>query len=289
MARSVEEINDYIVTALVNNFSAIGITIDPNIWSKRNFFRLLCYSVAIGQALLEQLMDAFKAAIEAISKKSAAASPLWVQAKMFEFQYDETNTQFVILKDTTPQYPVIDETLRIITACSVTSPISGAVTVKVAQTISGVLAKLNTNQKNAAQGYLNTIGTAGIIYTVQSDDPDQIYIEADIYFQGQFDPVIRQQVKDTWAAFLKDQSVSNFNGNIKMSALENAVRDMEGVNDIILKNVRGRKSSDPFISGVDLILNTAILQRQYVSNAGYNILETTSGKTLDDTLNFIAE
>jgi len=287
MARSVDEINDYIVTALVSNFAAIGITINPTLWSKRNLIRALCYTVAIAQALMEQLQDIFMSNIEAVVATAAAASPKWVQAKMFEFQYSATDPQVIALINTVPVYPTVDPTLQIITACSVTSDISNVVAVKVAK--GNPFVALSSSEKASAQGYINTIGVAGIQYEVISLNPDNLYIAADIYYQGQYASVIQANVIAVINQFLQDHSVNNFDGKLKMSDLEETIRDIAGVNDVVLKNVRGRADSDAFAAGIDLILGTAVIQRQWSTIAGYIISETTAGKTLADSLNFIVE
>lgn len=287
MARTVAEINSYIVDRLVSQMLGVGIVIDPTLWSKRSLLRAICYTVAIAQALLEQLNDAFMEDVEAVVSTAAAASAKWVQAKMFEFQYSATNPQVIALINTVPVYPIVDPTLRIITACSVTSDLSNAVIIKIAkgnpfQALAGL-------EKSAAQGYINTIGIAGIRYFVQSLDPDNLFIEADIYFQGQFAPTISDQTIATIQNFLQQQAVINFDGEIQMSDLEQAIRNSPGVTDVVLKNVRGRSDADLFAAGIDLILGTEVLQRQWSTVSGYAISETDSGHTLADSLNFIAE
>lgn len=286
-ARSVDQINAYIVDALVTNFAVIGITIDPTLWSKRNLLRALCYTVAIGQALMEQLQDVFTTTIEAVVSTAAAASAAWVQAKMFAFQYSATNPQVIALINTAPVYPVVDPTLQIITACSVTSDISNVVAVKIAK--GNPFTALSSPELSSAQGYINTIGVAGIKYEVISLSPDQIYVQADIYYQGQYAALIQSSVIDTINAWLQQQAVNNFNGKIKISDLEETIRNITGVNDVVLKNVRGRAATDAFSAGIDLVLGTAVIQRQWSTIAGYTISEQTAGKTLADSLNFIVE
>jgi len=284
MARSVSEINAYIVANLVTNFASIGITIDPVLWSKRNMLRQICYTVAVCQALMEQLQDLFKAQIEDTVSKAAAASAKWVQDKMFKFQYSATNPQIVALIDTVPTYPVIDDTLRIITACSVTTDISNTVSIKAAK--GSPLAALSAPELSSAQGYINIIGVAGINYTVISLDPDKLYIDAEIFYQGQYAAVIQASVIDAINAYLETLSITNFNGALKMTDLEAVIRNVTGVNDVLINNVRGRADTDLFSAGVDLILNTAVIQRQYSTVAGYIAEETTSTKTFADTLIF---
>lgn len=289
MARTVDQINQYIVSNVVTNFAIIGITIDPTLWSKRNIIRLLCYTFAIAQNLLEQLMDSFMGDVEAQVALAAAASGAWVQQTMFNFQYSTTNPQFVQMINGVPVYPVIDPTLRIIKACSVTTDVSNAVNVKCAQMVNGILAAMDSMMVASAQGYLDTEGTAGINYNIISLNPDQLYVSADIYFQGQYASIILASIIAAITTWLQTQSVTNFNGVIKMSDLENIIRSVSGVNDVQLKGVRGRADTDLFSAGIDLILNSQILQRQYTTNAGYIIPETTAGQTLSTTLNLIAQ
>lgn len=287
MARSVAQINSYLVDNVVTQMALVGITVDPTLWSKRSLLRCIIYIVAIGQALMEQLQDQFIADVEAVVATAAAASAAWVQGKMFQFQFSSTNPQFVTLINTVPMYPIVDPTLQIITACSVTSDISNSVSIKVAKL--NPFQALTMAELNSAQGYINSIGDVGIDYNVISLNPDQIMVAADVFFQGQYASIIQASVIASIQNFLQQSAVTNFNGKIKMSDLEAVIRDTAGVNDVVLKNVRGRADSIPYANGIDLILNTDILQRQWNTIAGYSIPETTAGFDLASTLNFVAE
>jgi hypothetical protein len=80
-----------------------------------------------------------------------------------------------------------------------------------------------------------------------------------------------------------------FDGTLLISNLENAIKDTIGVNDVVLKNVRARRDSDPFASSTFLVQNYATIGRLWATNAGYIIPETTSGEQLSDKLTFIAQ
>ncbi len=285
MARSVENINEYIVSNLVTNFAAIGITINPVLWSKRNILRSICWTIAICQALLEQLQDLYKQENETIVSKAAAASTKWIQDKMFKFQYDALNPQVIALIDTVPQYPVVDPALCIITACSVATDASNEVQIKVAK--DSPLIPLDSAQLAAAQSYINIIGVAGIGYQVISLPPDKLMVEADVFYSGQYAAIIQQSVVDTLNAYLENLSITNFNGALKMTDLEAVIRNVAGVSDVVMKNVRARADADAYSAGIDLILNTATIQKQFVTIAGYIAEETTLTKTFIDTLTFI--
>ena len=287
MARKIEEINQYIVDQLVINFATAGITIDPTSWSKRNMLRALCYTIAAGQSVLEQLQDLFIQNVEAIADRAPAASPKWVQDKMFKFQYSATNPQVISLIETAPQYPVVNSALCIITACSVTSNVSNETLIKVAK--GSPFAALSSLEKAAAQGYINTIGVAGINYVVVSLSSDKLYIDADIYYQGQYAAVIQATMIAAIEAWFVSLATNQFNGAAEMSDLEGVMRNVPGVNDVVLKNVRGRANTDLFSAGIDLVLNSTVIQRKWQTIAGYIGQETTVGHTFADSLNFIVE
>jgi len=288
MARSISDIQTQINTELVAAFAAINITIDPTKWSKRNMMRLFCYIFSVCTAYLEQLMDVLKLSLEKTASQSAAASGLWIQAQMFAFQYSSTDPQVLQLVGTIPVYPLIDVTLRIITACAVKSTASNEVTIKVAK--GNPFVKLSpSTELAAAQGYINQLGSAGINYTVVSLDSDKLYVNADIYYQGQYSAVISANVIAALNSFLQNLSITNFDGSLKMTDLENVIRNVTGVNDVVLLNVRGRADTDSYSAGINLILNKQTQQRLWNTIAGYSSQENTTGYTFADSLNFIAE
>lgn len=284
MARSIDTIQQQIIDSLVSEMTAIGVTIDTTKWSKRNIMRLWTYVVAVAIAFLEQLMDVFKAELEATAAKAVPGNAAWVQDKIFKFQYDAVTPQVVQLINLVPQYPLVDATKCIISRCSVKTDLSGNVLIKVAT--GNPPAALSAGQTAAAQAYINTIGTAGVYYVVTSNEADKLYINADIYFQGQYSSVIAVNVQNAIIAYLASLP---FDGVVKISDLENAIKAVDGVNDVIFKNIRARKDSDVYASGANLVLNNQTISRLWNTVAGYIVPETTTGHQLTDSLNFIAE
>ena len=283
MARTIAQIQAQIIATKQAQPELAGLTST----SKRAIWNLWTFVIATCIGIFEQLLDSFLTNVEAQVNASAGASILWLQAKMFQFQYDATIPQVVQLINTVPQYPVVDATKQIITACSVTSSLSNQVTIKVAK--SNPYVALVSAELTAAQSYINTIGAAGISYTVISLNPDKLYVQASIYYQGQYSTVIQQNVIDAINSFLQNLSITNFNGSMKISDLEGVIRNVAGVNDVILNNVKGRDDASTFANGVDLVLNNTVISRQWDTVAGYIVQETTSGKTFADSLIFIAQ
>ena len=278
MARSISEIESQIVSDVKSNIPELTST------SKRSIWGLWCYVYALCISTFEQLLDIFKSNTENTVANAIPLTAQWLQNKVFEFQYDATNPQVLQLINFVPQYPLINTSLRIVTRCSVKTDISNIVKIKVAT--GNTPAALSSLQISALQSYINTLGTAGIKYIVTSTNSDKIYIAADIYYQGVYSSVISANVI---AAINNYFSSIPFDGAVKLSDLENAIRNTTGVNDCVLKNVSARADSTAFGSGTDLILNNQLIGRIWNTVSGYIVPETTTGNTLADTLNFIAE
>lgn len=281
MARQISEIQQQ----MLDNIAAdpvLGSLLTST--SRRAIYRLWTYIVAVAINTLEQLMDIFSAKVEAIAATAAPATATWLQAQILKFQYSDTNPQVVQLINFAPAYPVVDESLRIITRCSVTTNLSSQVLVKVAT--GEPPAALTSAQVAALQSYLGEIGIAGVVYNVISQASDKLYVQANIFYQGQYSAVIKANVIAAIEAYL---SALPFNGQVKITDLEDAITGVEGVNDVVLVNVRARANGTVFASSSYLVQNQQTLSRLWNTIAGYMVGETTSGNTLNDSLTFIAE
>lgn len=218
--------------------------------------------------------------------KIAAAIPntkAWLTAKVFEFQYDDTNPQILYLDNYAPKYPTAAPQLRIVTRCSVVATIANRVVVKVAK--NNPPEALDSTQIASLQDYVNTIGTAGISYTVTSTAADKIYIDADIYYNGQYSSLIQSSVTDAINGYL---AALPFNGILKISDIEIAIRNVEGVSDCLINNLKLRDDATVFADGTFLVQNKTVISRLFPTIAGYVVGEDTAGQTLLDSLNFMS-
>lgn len=291
MARTVAEIQATIVAAIAADgtlpasIRAQAAAFDPNAQlstSRRAFWLLMTNIFASAQGIEEQLMDAFRAQIEALAASVPPGTAPWVQEKIFQFQHDENNPQIVQLINLVPQYPVIIVADQIITRCSVTTDLSGNVTIKAAK--GNPPFALAPNELDALQDYINTIGFAGISYTCTSANPDQLYLGMDIYYKGQYSAVIQANVIAAINAFL---AAIPFNGNMDLSDLEVAIKAVAGVTSVVFKNVGARQDNNP-LNIANLVSNAQILNRLWNTVSGYIIPETSAGNDLASTLNLIA-
>lgn len=283
MARTVDQINESILAAVADD---ADLSTELTSTSRRAIWRLWAYQMALAQATFEQLAELEKENIDEVVLTAPAGNPYWVQQKMFLFQYDSTTPQYVQLNTSTfaYEYPTVDEDLQIITRCSVNRSIYNVVQVKVAK--GSTPEPLTTAEKNAAQEYIDTIGVAGINYQVISLLPDRLYLQADIYYKGQYSAVIQANVIAAVEAYL---SGIDFNGKVILTDIELAIRNVEGVNDVVLEFVQAREETTGFNDSTVLVENKTELARSWQTIAGYIIPEDDSGHTLADTLTFIAE
>jgi hypothetical protein len=271
MARTINEIYSDITTQLTTEFASAGVVIDPTKWSKRNLLRLTCYVVATAMALWEQLADVSIAEMSAIRDSTASATKKWLQYKMFQFQYSATDPQNLTIVNNVPAYPTTNTALQIIKGCSVNTTSNNNVIIKVAK--GNPLEELGTSEVSAAQGYINQIGTAGIVYQVVSYPPDKMAINAIIYYNGTYSAVIEQSVFDAINNFLTTLAKEKFDGYLYALDIERTIRGVEGVNDVVIIDLFTWAYNQSPAFAVNLILGNDLLVRRYQSYAGYIVLE----------------
>jgi hypothetical protein len=279
MARTIEQIQ----AGIIADIQATPELAEANSTSRRALWRLFTFVQASAILLLEQIIDVFTAENDLKISKAIPATASWLNAKVLEFQYSATNPQVVQLVNFAPAYPVTDTSLRLITRCSVVTTLSNQVIVKVAKNEPPTA--LNSAELSSLQSYINNIGIVGVNYNCQSLASDKLMIDAEIYYDGQYSTVISATVIEAINSFLARLS---FNGVLKVSDIELAIRNVIGVNDVLLKNVKMRSDATPFANGTFLIQNNTVISRLSPTVSGYVVGETTTGNTFTDKLTFIA-
>jgi hypothetical protein len=284
MARSIQEIKAQMVTAKNAETSLSGL----NSTSQTAIWNLWLYIQAVAINLFEQILDLVVVDIDTKISKVVPQSPAWLQQKAFEFQYSATSPQQLFYTQNTngeiaPQYQTINEDLRIVTRCAVTTGSNKTVLIKTAKGTTPV--KLLTAELDALKSYFNLIGNAGIAYEVSSLDADLIEIQADIYYSGIFQPTIQA---DVISAINNYFATLDFNGRVYVSHIEDAIQSVAGVVDLKMKIIYVRQSTVIYANKTTLYkLSSGYNGLSYLPYAGYIKAETTSGHTFANTLNFI--
>jgi hypothetical protein len=279
MARSISEIKAQMITAknAETSLSGLDSTSQTAIWN------LWIYIQAVAINLFEQILDVFKSDVETQVSKAIPQTAAWLQQKAFEFQYSTTTPQeLTYTADWTLEYPTINPDLQIITRCSVTTGNNKTVQIKVAKGTTPE--KLDTSELDAAKSYFRLLGNAGVYYSVITADGDFIEIDADIYYNGLYQPTIQQNVIDSILNYL---ATIPFDGKVYVAGIEDAIQSVQGVVDVKLNNIYVRVASTSYSSKSTLYsLSNGINGLKYQPFSGYMVEESTTSHTFADTLNF---
>lgn len=232
---------------------------------------------AINVNILEQLQDAYKEELEVIAASAVPGTSAWIKEKVLEFQYDALNPQYIQLIDLVPTYTVVDEDLRIISRVAVIESGNGVILIKVATgdnptTLSGA-------QMTALENYLDVIIPAGPTTVASTQLADKIWIDAEIYYEGQYVASIQADVELAINTYLEN---IDFNGVVLVSKIQDAIQGVTGVKDVVINEVRARRDSTIFASATTVA-------RQWTTIAGYIVEETTASQTFADTIEYFAE
>lgn len=279
MARTIQQIKQTIIDAKNAEPNLSGLTST----SQTAVYNLWMYITAVAIYFFEGLLDLFKVEVESIIANQPVGTNKWVQAKVFDFQYDATTPQVVTLVDFVPGYNPVDETKQIITRCSVRTLPNKVVSVKTAKAEPPT--PLSNNELSSLQGYLSDISFAGVEYQVQSLSPDYMYLQAEIKYNGQYASTI---TADTITAIETYLANIPFDGVVRVSEVEDAIQEVPGVKDLIVNNLALRANSVPFVSKVDLVANNQELIYKYGLVAGYAV-EETAPNDLASSLTFTVE
>lgn len=249
------------------------------------------HSIAVEMGVHEQLLDLYKAQIETLVDRAPVHNIAWVIARAFEFQYDATTPQFLQLVDGVPTYVPVNTALRIITRCFIRFSTSRILNIYV--TKSEPPAKLSALELSAIQDYYTNggsstdlgigVGDAGIAHVLTSLDPDYVWIDATVYFNGQYSATIQTDVIAAIEAYLYSLGTK---GELHTVKLIDAIQSVQGVNDINIRGLAIRPNATVFGSRTYLIQASAILAISQEAAAGYAYQEITGGETFTDKITF---
>lgn len=293
MARSQAVIKAQIISTISGVPIISQLVANPSqVQYNNNFIDIIARAINF----LEQLMDVLKSDLESKISKGTVGNSAWIQDKILnEFQYSSTNPQITELINFVPTYPVIDPNLRIVTRCSVVTTGLNTVDIKVAKSNPPV--KMLTSEINALSAYLNQggdgtisgngrgIGFAGVYYRVNSFDPDKLYLDAEIIYNGQYASVIQASVVSAIENYLSNIP---FDSKVKIVSLVEAIQAVDGVSDVIIHDMAIRADVIAFANKTYMVQSNTTILSSCPTYAGYIVGETTTGSTLNDTITYTA-
>lgn len=284
MARTIEQVKTSIIADMALYPELTTLLANT---SKRSIWYLFIFVISAAIVIFEQLLDVFKSDVETNISKAASATPLWLQDKIFKFQYSASDPQIVKLDTITfaPTYDVISPELQIVKRASINTTVSNYVTIKVAKQPNDVLIPLEPLETASLQGYVTTIGAAGINYVVTSTPANQMFWNVDIIYDAQFASVIETNIIAATNAYLLNIP---FDGIFRVNKLEQYImNNVLGVIDLVTNNLSIREDSQTIAEGIALVVDGDVVKGSLNPTSGFIIPETTVGFMLSDNINLI--
>jgi len=284
MARSIAQIKQTIIDAK-NQTTLSTILFKEEGGSQAGIFNMIADIFAILMNVAEQLWDSMSASISDTVVKGGVGTGRWWRERVLEFQ----NGDVLKYLNGVYYYDVINAEKRLVTFCSVTETGSKTIQIKVAKGTTPT--KLTTPELTGAlKDYVDFLRFAGTQIDLISLDADKCYIEATVYYSGQYFSTIEDSVKSAITNYFNSISAGeNFNGAVIVSEVSKAIQSVEGVSYVKINTIKVRQDTVPFASAYTLFnLSTGVNNVLVNTYAGYVVEENTAGQTLTDSLTFIA-
>lgn len=281
MARSTDDI----VTQMDDAQAAESGLSSLNNPSKTSIYQLFKTVVAQIINYFERLHDAKKDEIDKTIANSAVNTAAWLKSKVEEFQYSASNPQVISLVNYAPQYATVNKDLRIISRCAVVSDLNKIVKIKVAT--GDTPTTLSSAQYTSLYAYIDSILPVGVSFDLINLTSDKLYVEAEVYYDGQYIDVIQTNVEAAINTYLENLE---FNGAVVVSELEDAIQSVAGVKDVKFIAIKARQDSVVLGSATTVYsLASSTNSRKWDTVAGYIVEETTAGNTFADKITYIVD
>lgn len=230
MARTIEQIQNEIITAIQQEPSLSGLTST----SKVAIWRLLVYIFSVATWTLEKLFDNYKSEVNAYVAILKPHTLSWYHAKALAFQYG------FLLSPETDNYDntgvdqsLIDASLVVKSVAINESATQPRLIMKVAGETGGEFVPLDPPVIASFKTYIAKIKDAGIKITVINTLPDLVRLTIDVYY----DPLVLtadggsilyggKPVEEAITVFFKNL---DFNGIFILAKLTDALQEVEGV------------------------------------------------------------
>lgn len=215
-------------------------------------WRLWLYVVAVGHWTLEKLFDKHKADVKEMLNTSAKGRVQWIidWAK----RYKDGSSLTVV--DGVPQYPSNASGSEIVKFASVRDTGDIIFLYVANEDSSGNRIPLTSAELTRFQEFTKEFRIPGTRYNAISLNPDTIVANLDIYYEGlKTESTVKTNVinaiKDYFANL---PSQGALDGTLYLIELTDAIREVEGVRDVVYNSITG---------------NGNTITRKYVTDAGY--------------------
>jgi len=242
--------------------------------SKTAEFSLWKYIWAAVAYIQESLWAESKAEIQQVVDDGITGTDRWFQKELQKFQYGDT----LSWDDSLARYfyATIDPTKQIIKRCAVVSN-GGLTAVKVAKEDgSGNPVALTGPELTAFLSYMRQIQWAGAnIASPTSSNSDKLNAPMTVYYNGTIKlDDLKVLVQTAFDGYLKQLA---FNGEYKITAHQDAIQNVAGINDVVIGAVEAKPDGGAY----------AVVNRIYLPASGY--MERDGTIDFDVMITYVAQ
>jgi hypothetical protein len=223
--------------------------------------------VALAVLYLQDLFSIHKTKVETIVASAHPGTIAWYGDQILKFQYGHDLTVI----DYKPQYETIDEDAQIIKYVHVTEQLGGIV-VKVAKEDKQEL--LTLNELNAFKDFLHDIKYPGTTTLIVNQPADEVTVDIEVFVNPQILDSNGKHISETdypvKQAIMDYFNNSVFGGKLQVSKFDDAVQEINGVEDIKLNGISMITHSAVNTTVFDLATGVNVVH--YDSEAGHFLL-----------------
>jgi hypothetical protein len=219
--------------------TANNLALDAESGSKVAKWRLWLWIVAVASWLIENIVGSGELSLQAIINGQRPHNLRWYEEETNKWQYGH---EIEWIDNDHWGYMVDDETARLVSAVSATQSGNGEVTIKAVKLVMGVLTPLTTLEKSSLEAFWAKWKDAGVEIVLVSAQPNQLELEATI--------VRDRLILDSDNTLLRNSSIYPitdafddyleavpFNGVIRITDIEQAVKQAEGIKDFVISSL----------------------------------------------------
>ncbi len=244
--------------------------------SKVAIWRLWAYITAVAIYTHEVLWDIFRQEIIDQAAAMQTGTARWYRDQVLSWQYGD----ILEYQEETGRYiyPMVTADNQLVSQAAVTEDVTGVVRIKVAKDDGSTLTALSTTEVQSLTAYVKKIRFAGTIIAIVSGNGDILRVAGKVYFDAiRVQADVMTEVQVTINQYV---SALPFNGRFSIITLIDRIQSVEGVNDVVLNSVRSKiGDTAPYET----------IERVHVPSFGYYRLDDSTGNTLTDTIQYIAE
>lgn len=267
---NMNELQNYVTETTGSKMdTATNIALDAKSGSRVAKWRIWLWIVAVASWTIENIVESAQLVISAIINGQRPHTLRWYEEETKNWQYGH---ELEWLNNDHWGYAQDDEAARLVSQVSATKSGNGEVTIKAVKESGGALAPLATLEKDSLEAYWSKWADAGVEILLVSDDPNQLKIEA---------TVVRDRlILAADGTLLRDSSINPldlaiaefiaaipFNGIIRITDMEAAAKEAEGIKDFVITNLSISPAGDPVWVPVD---------REVVPSSGFANINTAA-------------